>query len=209
MGAFPISTMPAHRRLHEITLATLDRCQEAQGVDFKESAPWDQLQWSIIRTVLGMGNLRDGGIIVIGISERSDTWDLTGISDSDLETYDYDDILDKLNSFISPPVEPEIALFEYRNGKTFLVFQINEFEDTPFVCKKDCPQDSRLQKGALYVRPPGKPCTKKIEDASQMHDLLDLAGEKRARKILEIAKRIGLLQAKTDYDKFEEELEGL
>ena len=48
-----------------------------KSVDFKESAPWNDLKWQIIRTALAMGNLRDGGIIVVGASERDDTCDLT------------------------------------------------------------------------------------------------------------------------------------
>ncbi len=80
MGAIPTSDMPGHAKLHERVLNALDRCQESKGVDFKESAPWDNLKWQLIRTAIAMGNLRDGGIIVIGASERGDSWDLTGIA---------------------------------------------------------------------------------------------------------------------------------
>ncbi len=88
MGAIAKSNLPGHRQLHERTVAALERCQEAQGVDFKESAPWDDLKWHVIHSVLGMGNRRDGGVIIVGISQRGDEWDLTGLDPAHLGTYE-------------------------------------------------------------------------------------------------------------------------
>ena len=110
MGAIPTSDMPGHKKLHDRVKNALDRCQESKSVDFKESAPWDELKWQLIRTIIAMGNLRDGGIIVIGASERGDTWDLTGIEDTHLSTYDVDDIIDAVTKYASPPIKIEIVL---------------------------------------------------------------------------------------------------
>lgn len=54
MGAIPSSEMPGHKRLHARVLSALDRCQEGQAIDFKESAPWESLKWRIAVTALGM-----------------------------------------------------------------------------------------------------------------------------------------------------------
>lgn len=209
MGAIPTSEMPGHKSLHERALSALDRCQELQGVDFKESAAWQVLQWKIIKTVLGMGNLRDGGIIVIGASERSETWDLTGIKPDHLSTYDVDDIIGRTNAYVSPHVDLDIVTVRYRNEKVFLVVQVREFEDTPLVCKKNGPDDEDLYEGTVYVRPPGMARTTKITDATQMHDLLELAAEKRARRILEVSRRVGLVSSPSFSEQFDRELEGL
>ena len=82
--AFPTIDMKGYGRLRERIVFALDRCQEQQWLDFKESRPWPELKWRLLRTIMGMANLRDGGLIVIGVSERDDTWDLTGISSNDL-----------------------------------------------------------------------------------------------------------------------------
>lgn len=58
--AIPTSNMLGHKELHDRVYNALDRCQESKSVDFKESAPWKNLKWQIIRTALAMGNLRDG-----------------------------------------------------------------------------------------------------------------------------------------------------
>jgi hypothetical protein len=72
MGAISGSNLPGHRQLHERAVATLERCQESQGIDFKESVTWDDLIWHVIHCILGMGNLRDGGVIIVGVSQRGD-----------------------------------------------------------------------------------------------------------------------------------------
>jgi len=59
------------------------------------------------------------------------------------------------------------------------------------------------------VRPPGKPRTTRVTTAEEMQSLLELAAEKRARRILEVAHRIGLKASETSSQKFEDELGGL
>jgi hypothetical protein len=208
--AIPTSDMPGHKELHDRVYNALDRCQESKSVDFKESAPWDDLKWQIIRTALAMGNLRDGGIIVVGASERNDTWDLTGISPEHFATYDVDVIIDVINKFASPPIKVEVVTVSYRNGNTFLAIQIHEFKDSPFVCRKNGPDSIKnLRAGDVFVRPPGKPRTTKVISAEEMQDFLELAAEKRARRILEVAHRIGLKATDTSSQKFDDELGGL
>ena len=209
MGAIPTSDMPGYKRLHDRVFNALGRCQESQGIDFKESSPWESLKWRIIRTALAMGNLRDGGIIVIGASERGQTWALTGITQEHLETYDVDTVIDVVNKYASPYVKLDIVIVKYQNGMNFLAIQTREFTDTPIVCKKSGPSGEKLFEGGLYVRPPGLAQTTRIMDAAQMHDLLEIAAEKRARRILEVSRRVGLVPTSTDKESFDEELEGL
>jgi predicted HTH transcriptional regulator len=210
MSAIPTSDMPGHKKLHERVYNALDRCQESKSVDFKESAPWEKLKWQIIRTSLAMGNLRDGGIIIIGASERNDTWDLTGISDGHMSTFDVDEIIDVINKFASPPINVEVVIVTYRNGNKFLAIQAHEFTDNPFVCKKNGPDQYRhLRAGDVFIRPEGKPRTTRIMCAEDMQDLMELAAEKKARRILEVAHRIGLKTTDSLLKNFDDELEGL
>ena len=62
----------------------------------------------------------------------------------------------------------------------------------------------------MVQRPPaGRARTTRVTDASQMHDLIELAAEKRARYILGVSRRVGLVAKQSDVDSFEQELEGL
>jgi predicted HTH transcriptional regulator len=85
--AIPTSDMPGHRALHDRVVAALDTCVESQSIDFKESAPWEALQFKIIRTALAMANLRDGGVVVVGVGERGSN----GISREASDDCFYDD----------------------------------------------------------------------------------------------------------------------
>lgn len=188
----------------------MDLCQEAQGVEFKESAAWEALKWKIIATCMGMANLRDGGLILVGVSQRNGTWDLSGISSEHLATFDPDIVLGQVNSFASPAIELDIVTVEYgTGGSTFLAIQVREFATTPVVCRKNGPNEHALREGAIFVRPSGVPRTSKITGASDIHDLLMLAAEKRAREILEQGRRVGLVPRATDSQLFDRELGGI
>jgi len=50
---------------------------------------------------------------------------------------------------------------------------------------------------------------KGVPYVAQMHDLLELAAEKRARGILQISRRIGLVAKPVASEQFDQELEGL
>lgn len=178
-------------------------------MEFKESASWETLKWKIIKSALAMGNLRDGGVIVIGASERGETWDLTGISTEHLATYDVDIVAEQVNAYVSPHVDLDIVLVSYRNGKQFLAIQVTEFHSTPLVCKKNGPNGEGVREGFVYVRPLGIAKTTQVVRAEDMHDLLELASEKRARKMLETSRRIGLTGGPSDAEHFARELEGL
>ncbi|HET7676018.1 MAG TPA: ATP-binding protein [Gammaproteobacteria bacterium] len=184
--------MPGHARLHDRVCHSLDRCQERQSVDFKESAAWEALKWHITRTSMAMANLRDGGIIIIGVSERGESWELTGISDVHLSTYDFDGISDFIAKYTSVPLELDVVVV-HRNSTTYLAIQISEFAHLPCICKRNSSNEARaFSKGDILIRPPGKPQTKKAEDANEIRELIELAAEKRARAIIEAAGRIGL-----------------
>lgn len=200
--------MLGHRGLRDRVVAALDTCVESQSIDFKESASWETLQFKIIRTALAMANLRDGGVLVIGASESGDEWDLTGISDEHLATYEVDDVVDAIHKFASPSVGVALVVVPYRNERRFLTVQISEFVDTPIVCRRDGPPGLGLKQGAVYVRPSGVARTTEVRSAEQMHDLLELAAEKRARRMLETARRLGL-EVPPSRKQFDEELGGL
>jgi hypothetical protein len=193
-----------------ITLA-LSRCQEQPWLDFKESQPWPELRWRILKTIMGMANLRDGGLILIGVAERGTTWELTGIDTDHLTTFDYDNVIDQLGKYASPQVNMDIVVHDHDDGKRYLAFHVYQFSDAPVVCRNNSPDDvkpkDRLAAGEVYVRSTtGSPRTMKVTDAARLHDLLELAAEFRARRMLEVGKRVGLVPGETAPSRYDAEL---
>ncbi len=211
MASIPRTDTPGYRQLHERVENALDRLQEAPDIDFKESASWDALRWKIIKTALAMGNLRDGGILIVGVAERTGQEQRTGISETDLQTYDPDIVADQFGRFISPEIEFTLVQVPYRDN-SYLAFEFQEFRELPLVCKRG---GEGLEAGVVYVRPrEGRPRSTKVTDAAQMRELLDLAADKAARRIIERGIRAGLefpagARPLTVIEQFERELEGL
>jgi hypothetical protein len=204
--AFPTTTMPGHQRLKERVEVAIGTGYETQEVEFKESASWSSLEWGVVRTLLGMANLPYGGFVLVGASERGDIWDFSGMTDEHLSSYDADDIAARVDQYASPSVRVQ-SVVHRDDDVSFLVIAVDAFDEVPIVCKKDGPQGSRLVEGEVYVRPSGMPRTERVRRAHQMHDLLEAAAEKRARRILETSRRLGLTPTSVpDRDRFAEEL---
>lgn len=204
----PTADLPGHKALRERSLLALDLCQEQPGIDFKRSEPWDALKWRLIKTCLAMANLRGGGLIVVGVTEGPSSWELHGIEPAHLATYDVDLVVDAVNAFASPHVDIDLVLVRHATGKDFLSLQVREFELAPIICRKNGPENikDKLEEGTVYVRPPGMAKTTKVTQAAQMADLLQLAAEKQARRLLEMGARVGLQPAESDLSAFEKEL---
>ena len=213
MASIPRTDTPGYRQLHERVGNALDRLQEAPDIEFKESASWDTLRWKIIKTALAMGNLRDGGILIVGVSQREGQEQRTGITQTDLETYDRDNIADQFERF-SPDIECTLVQVPYRD-KDYLAFEFQEFREIPLICKRRGPDGEGLEAGVVCVRPrEGRPRNTKVTDAAQMRELLDLAADKAARRIIERGISAGLefpagARPLPVIEQFDRELEGL
>src|SRR5260370_16893092 len=102
MTAPPSSDLAGHKRLAERVNLALDTCMESQAVEFMASQPWKTLMSGIIKTACSMGNLRDGGIILIGVSQREESWHPTAMNEADLKTNHLDKIVHKVTAHLPP-----------------------------------------------------------------------------------------------------------
>jgi len=167
---------------------------ESRAVEFKPSIPWpsrdlqlDSKAPEIIKSVLGMSNLRDGGRIILGV-ERETTkkrYVLNGMKKSHLQTYDHDIIFPLIANYGDPRPNFQIANVEYQ-GKNFIVFSVQTFDISPIICKKKLEKPSTnpqwpgtvlIECPALYIRN-DKPETKKADLPQEMREVINLAIEK-------------------------------
>lgn len=179
---------------------------ELQGVEFKGPGPRTDryLQGKVIRAMLGMANRRDGGRVIIGVDEKSKTLVLTGLSTTDLATWNYDDVAEMMGNHADPAITFDLEVRTH-GGRQFVVITVDEFQDIPILCKRECknPKNSNEQlvrKGACYVRSRHKPETSEIPTQDEMRDLLDLAMQKRLRWFLTQAHAVGLVSSARQSD---------
>lgn len=105
-----------------------------------------------------MGNLRDGGYVVIGIDDDRSREMLPGLSDEELAMWlVYDEVSEKLALYCDPPVSFDLAERTVRTGARVVVIHVHEFADIPHLCARD--YERVLRRGAPYVRSRKKPET--------------------------------------------------
>lgn len=171
---------------------------ELHGVEIKGPRPTsDKHHFArVARAALSMGNLRDGGYVIIGIDDTDLSAMSPGLDKSDLDSWmDYDTVASNLARYADPPLRFEIAPRLLSNGVTVAVIEVAEFADIPHLCKKDYPQV--LRSGALYVRTHRMPETAEVPTAVEMREVIDLAKVKALRLYVETAERAGIVLSTT------------
>jgi len=160
--------------------------KERKNVEFKPSLPWpsgeQKLKRSykaqeVIRSILGMSNIRNGGLIILGVKRNRTTKKhfREGMKKADLEIYDPDQIFDCVRNYGSPEPRFEVKNIQYEK-KYFIVFVIQDFLYSPIICRNN-KKIKKLANGAIYIRT-HKPETKKIGTEEEMREVIDLAVEK-------------------------------
>ncbi|MGA4685934.1 helix-turn-helix domain-containing protein [Micromonospora sp. AB353] len=137
----------------------------------------------VARAAIALGNLRDGGLICIGIDDKRMVDMLPGLSATQLSGWsDFDNVNDALARYADPPVAFHLYPIQLVNGIDVVAIEVAEFEDIPHLCRRDY-QDI-LQKGMMYVRPRGKPESVPVPSPTEMREVLDLAITKGVREFI-------------------------
>jgi len=174
------SRLPESSPLAQLAIGTLDTLIEVRAVEYKRSESFSSLESHIIKTSMAMANLRDGGLIIIGVARQPSGLVRTGISAADLNTYDADVILSAINKYAAPAVDAVVATVEHKKEDYVVIF-IEEFSATPIICAKDSAWGNA---GSIYIRPRGFVETRTPRSGQELDELIDLAAEKRAARMI-------------------------
>ncbi len=183
--------------------------EQRRNVEIKRSMSWNDpsIKAKIVKAILAMSNIRDGGFLVLGFEERGDSYLPAGMNEDHLASFDYDEVRSHVAQFADPYViffmEP---VKDDRTGRKFLVFTINEFEEIPVICKRNGLEN--LRAGDMYTRSRRMPSTEKLPTQSEMREIIDMAIEKGMRRFIERAQHAGL-SIRVEPDEYDRELEGI
>lgn len=193
--------------------AVLRRDYERRDVELKGPGPrgTKHLFAKIAKAALSMGNLRDGGYVVIGINDDQQAQMLPGLNDAELASWmSYDKVAAALAEYCDPPLRMEISKLALSSGATVAILRVEEFEDVPHLCIRDFGdmKNAVTKKGALYVRSRKSPATTEIALSSELRDIITLATEKALRAYVRTAERAGfsLADLQADADRYKERL---
>lgn len=133
-----------------------------------------------------------------------------GVQTEHLQTYNQDYIASHVAVYADPYVKFDLE-FVSSKGNSYFVIKIHEFEDIPVICKKD--YSSILREGAIYTRSYRIPETVEVRSQTEMREILEMASEKRVKKLFQTMSRIGISFSHTtsniDKEKFKSQIKDL
>jgi predicted HTH transcriptional regulator len=201
VAQLPDGNGPAYEGLRERVSTALLLDSESPSVEFKSGIAWDSLKIDIIKTVLAMSNLRDGGLIIVGHTQAATMTE--GMAEGVLATYDPDIMLDQCDEYASPRAVISMARMNI-GGNNYIAIEVSEFDEDPVICKKGYHPD--LKRGGVYIRPlTGRPRSSIVSDAQEMRAVLELAIDKGISNFETRAVRRGYVSTPRDSEAYRAE----
>lgn len=166
---------------------------EQRGIEFKSAGDRTDRAFlaNVARAVLALSNQRDGGHVIVGLSEDGIDAAETGLSEEQLRQWlSFDDVTDQINAYADPPVRIQLGQGQLPNGRLVAIIEVGEFSEIPILSKKDYPQ--RIVAKQLYTRSMAKPESSASLTQNELREVIALAAEKQLVRFLETAQRAGI-----------------
>lgn len=185
------------RSCDELVSELLAQAGEGNTVDYKAAMPWPPKgtdeRARLIRHMIGFGNARDGGYLLIGVDDE--TKRPTGLTDEQAKSWDPSNVAEALTQFSAPPPRLKICQGRAPTNELLVALHIAEFAELPTVCIQDhvskspsSPDRMVLRRGALYIRDGAS--TREVDSEPLMRELLRRAYVKTAQALLQQIKEL-------------------
>jgi len=191
--------------------------KEERYLEYKGSMVWtsDDTKVKIAQAMMAMSNLRNGGVIVVGMKEpQRGVWEPDIMTDEQVASFTQDDIAQWVNDYAVPAVQFTLEPFVLDTNK-FIIIKVREFDSFPTICRKPKQLGGRevLKEGAVYYRSNLKNESAPISSEEDMRELITLAVKRRVARESEYLQELGFvatLPAPQEGDalKYEQEREG-
>lgn len=178
--------------------ALLLGAEETPKLEFKAAMGWEVR--GLVKDILAMANLQDGGRIVIGVAN-----DMTrqGLSQAQVDSFDIDTMRDQMKPFAHPYVRFSVASATDANGLAYVVIDVHQFDEMPVICARD---GHDVNEGRIYYRPMrGRAQSAPVSSAHDMAEILDLAVVNRMQRY----RRLGFQVEQPHEAELDAELGGL
>jgi hypothetical protein len=168
---------------------------ENRNLDYKGAFSWNQAtndeKCEIAKDILAFSNTRDGGMILVGVNDKSGT--IEGLTEEQYASFDQT----KFNDFVYKYTDPHHTSNVHRivvADKRLVAIDVPEFSEIPVLCARDAnsslnPSKLILRKSGLYIRTE-KATSQLIEDADVMRELLNRGLLRRQDELLRAIKQI-------------------
>jgi hypothetical protein len=168
---------------------------ENRNLDYKGPFSWTEAtneeRCEIVKDVLAFANTRDGGIILIGVNDK--TGILEGLTEEQYASFDQT----RFNEFVHKYADPRHTCKVHRqvvDGHKLIAIEVPEFADVPILSKHSVQSVAKasqliLRQAGLYMRT-DKASSQLIEDADEMRELLNRGVFRRQDELMYAIKQI-------------------
>jgi hypothetical protein len=171
---------------------------ETMHIDFKGALEWaGPGRAAVARDVVAMANIRDGGMLLIGVAEGPDgSGTVEGLTPQQAATFDPTSVGEYVASYFQPPVNISIER-PLVAGVQLVAIRVAEFDASPIICTKDGPEEPNtggkarryFYGGNLIVRNAAAK-SEVIRTAEDMHALIRVSVTKTSNQLLADVRRI-------------------
>ena len=180
----------------------LDGGEETPTFEVKTRMAWNCR--TLARDILAMANVRDGGIILIGVEDG--TFARVGVDPATRDTYVPETMRDQMARYADPHVQFSVSYPLDRAGVQYVAIQVAPFEETPVICRQD---SGDTREGAIYYRSARRRVeSAEVRSAYDMRDIITIA-TMRTRQRFEALGIVVDTTAQPLTDRLDEELGGL
>jgi len=171
--------------------------KEERYLEYKGAMSWssDYTKVEIAKAMMAMSNLRNGGIIVVGMKEaQRGIWEPDTVTAEQVASFTKDDIAQWVNDYAVPSVQFTVEPFSLDTNK-FVIIKVREFDSVPTICRKPKQFGDRekLKKGAIYYRSNAKNESAPISSDEDMRELIALAVGKGVAQEIEHLRELGFI----------------
>ncbi len=188
--------------------------KEQRNIEYKQSTSWSDKEFraKIIKSVLAMSNIRDGGDIIIGMEKQADdTYISRGMEQDHLDSYTSDHIGRAVAEYADPYARFDLMKEEDNSGKKYVWIRVYEFEETPVICRK--PYGAILSGGKLYTRTRRVPESAEVPSSAEMREIIAMAADKELKAFLRRSNAAGIqlpgTTTPTDEQDFTDQIHGV
>ena len=193
--------------------------KEERYLEYKCSMMWTgnaTTKVKVAKAMMAMSNLRNGGVIVIGMKEvRKGVFKPDGMTVGQVMSFSHDDIAQWVNDYAVPAVQFTVEPFTHDENQ-FVIIQVREFDSAPTICRKQkTPAGGETLKiGAIYYRSNRKNESAPISSDEDMRELITLAVDKGVAQEIKRLRELGLVPTEAEVQqqwmkKYEEERQGI
>lgn len=160
----------------------LEGGEETQSFDVKAAGPWNVKL--LVKDILAMANVRDGGVILVGVEDKS--FSRQGLTESDRASYVLDVMRDQLTKYADPHVEVSVSFPTDRNGLVYAAIRVASFREIP-VISRIAAEDCGLKGATLYYRNSNRrPESAPVSNSYDMRDIITVAAMRTRQRLAEL-----------------------